>query len=152
MTKALSGEELGQKINQSFPGSVVESTPEAIVVKKETLFEVMRFLKEKSELDFDYLSNITGVDYQEYFEVVYHLVSLQHNQSLVVKTRSYGRRNPTITSVTSLWQGADFQEREIYDLLGINFEGHPDMRRLFLWEGFPGHPLRKDWKPPEEES
>jgi len=63
----------------------------------------------------------------------------------VVKTRCYDRENPTVSSVVGLWQGADFQEREIYDLLGIKFDGHPNMKRIFLWEGFQGHPLRKDY-------
>jgi NADH-quinone oxidoreductase subunit C len=73
------------------------------------------------------------------------LSSLEHNHSLVIKTRCYDRKNPVLPSVVSLWQGADFQEREIYDLMGIRFEGHPNMKRIFLWEGFAGHPLRKDY-------
>jgi len=149
MTQALSGEELVQRIEDVLPQAVPEFTTDGVLVRKEALPEVMRFLKETPGLDFDYLVSITGVDYRDYLEVVYHLVSLQHNHSLVVKTRC-DRESPVIPSVVSLWRGADFQEREIYDLLGIKFEGHPDLRRLLLWEGFPGHPLRKDWSPPEE--
>jgi len=81
----------------------------------------------------------------DYFEVVYQFTSFEHNHSLVVKARCYDRENPTLPSVISLWQGADFQEREIYDLMGIRFDGHPNMKRIFLWDGFPGHPLRKDY-------
>ena len=77
--------------------------------------------------------------------MVYHLTSIEHNHSLVLKTRCYSRDNPTLPSVVGLWRGADFQEREIYDLLGISFEGHPNLRRIALWEGFDGHPLRKDF-------
>ena len=66
-----------------------------------------------------------------------------HNHSLVLKVRIDERENPSLPSVANLWQGADFQEREIYDLFGIRFEGHPNLKRIFLWEGFPGHPLLK---------
>jgi len=73
------------------------------------------------------------------------LTSLEFNRSVIIKTRCYSRENPTLPSVIGLWQGADLQEREIFDLMGIRFEGHPNMKRIFLWEGFDGHPLRKDW-------
>ena len=96
-------------------------------------------------IDFDYLTNITAIDYYDYFEVVYQLTSLKQNRSLVLKTRCYGRENPVLPSLVSLWRGADFQEREIYDLMGIRFEGHPNMKRIVLWDGFPGYPLRKDY-------
>ena len=96
-------------------------------------------------LDFDYLTAITAVDYLDYLEVIYQLTSIKHNHSLVLKTRCYGQDNPTLPSVVSLWRGADFQEREIYDLMGIRFEGHPNLKRIALWEGFEGHPLRKDY-------
>jgi NADH-quinone oxidoreductase subunit C len=104
------------------------------------------FLKTTPGLDFNYLSYITTVDYQSYFEVVYHLVSLEHNQSLLMRVRCTTRDNPTVPSVVSLWRGADFQEREIYDLMGISFTGHPNLKRIFLWDGFQGYPLRKDFK------
>ena len=104
-----------------------------------------RFLKESFVLDFDYLTNITGVDYFDDFEVVYQLISMKNNHSLTLKTRAYGRENSSVPSVTSLWRGAELQEREIYDLMGIRFEGHPNLKRIYLWEGFEGHPLRKDY-------
>jgi NADH-quinone oxidoreductase subunit C len=145
MTVALSGREIASKIEENFPGSIVESSPKSIVVNKESLFAVASYLKTTPGLDFDYLTAITAVDYYDYFEVVYQLTSLQHNHSLVVKTRCYRRDNPTLPSVVSLWRGADFQEREIYDLMGIIFDGHPNLKRIFLWEGFKGYPLRKDY-------
>ena len=77
--------------------------------------------------------------------MVYHLTSLEHNHSLVIKTRIYERDNPGLDSVVSLWRGADLQEREIYDLMGIAFTSHPNLKRIFLWEGFEGYPLRKDY-------
>jgi NADH-quinone oxidoreductase subunit C len=145
MTVALSGKEIASKLEQQFPGSIVESNENSLVVKSESLPELASLLKTAPDLDFDYLTAITAVDYYDYFEVVYQLTSIKHNHSLVVKTRCYGRDNPTLPSVVSLWRGADFQEREIYDLMGIRFDGHPNMKPIILWEGFQGHPLRKDY-------
>ncbi len=144
MMKPLIGSEVAEKIGEQLPGAVVECNT-AVLVKSESIFEVCRFLNQTAGLDFDYLVNLTGVDYLNYLEVVYHLVSMKHNHSLVLKTRCYDREQPTVPSVTPVWKGADFQEREVYDLLGIRFEGHPNMKRIFLWEGFQGHPLRRDY-------
>ena len=145
MTKPLSGRELAQQIAEHVPDAIVEADEAAVIVQSQSLFEVMRFVKETAELDFDYLVSITAVDYWDYLEVVYHLVSIGHNHSLVIKTRCDDRDNPEVPSVVGLWQGADFQEREVYDLMGIRFDGHPSLRRIFLWEGFQGYPLRRDY-------
>ena len=145
MTIALSGKEIAGQLEEKYPGSIVESGQDYLVVKGDSLLAVLTFLKEIPELAFDYLNFVTAVDYYDYFEVVYQLSSLEHNHSLVVKTRCYDRENPVLPSVVGLWHGADFQEREIYDLLGIKFDGHPNMKRIFLWEGFQGYPLRKDY-------
>ncbi len=144
MMKPLIGSEVAKKIGEQLPGAVVEYNT-AVLVKSESIFEVCRFLNQTAGLDFDYLVNLTGVDYLNYLEVVYHLVSMKHNHSLVLKTRCYDREQPAVPSVTPIWEGANLQEREVYDLLGIRFEGHPDMKRIFLWEGFQGHPLRRDY-------
>ncbi|MBA7472921.1 NAD(P)H-quinone oxidoreductase subunit J, chloroplastic [subsurface metagenome] len=145
MTVALSGKEIASQLEEKFRGSIVESNQDSFVVKSNSLLAVAAFLKDTPGLDFGYLNYITAVDYYDHFEVVYQLTSLRHNHSLLLKTRCYQRDNPTLPSVVSLWQGADLQEREIYDLMGIRFEGHPNMKRIALWEGFPGHPLRKDY-------
>ena len=145
MTVALSGSETAKQIEKQFPGSVVKSTGDSLLVKAESLLEIAAYLKSTPKLDFDYLSAVTAVDYLDYFEVIYQLASLRYNHSLVVKTRCYGRDNPSLPSVVSLWRSADFQEREIYDLFGISFEGHPNLKRIVLWDGFQGHPLRKDY-------
>jgi len=145
MTVALSGKEIASQLEEKFPGSVVESNQDSFVVKSDSLLAVAAFLKDTTGLDFGYLNYITAIDYYDHFEVVYQLTSLRHNHSLLLKTRCYQRDNPTLPSVVSLWQGADLQEREIYDLMGIRFEGHPNMKRIALWEGFLGHPLRKDY-------
>jgi len=145
MTVALSGKEIASQIEEKFPGSVEESSQDSLVVKSESLLAVAAFLKDTANLKFDYFNYVTAVDYFSYFEVVYQLTSLEHNHTVIIKTRCYDRENPVVPSVIGLWQGADFQEREIYDLMGIKFEGHPNMKRIFLWDGFQGHPLRKDY-------
>ncbi len=145
MTVTLSGKEIATRLEEQFLGSIIKSSQNSLVIKSESLLDVATFLKTTPGLDFDYLTGITAVDYYDYFEVVYQLTSIEHNHSLVVKTRCYGRDNPIVPSVVSLWRGADFQEREIYDLMGISFDGHPNLKRIFLWEGFQGHPLRKDY-------
>jgi NADH-quinone oxidoreductase subunit C len=145
MTVALSGSETAKRIEKQFPGSVVASTADSLLVKAESLLELATYLKKTPKFDFDYLSAVTAVDYLDYFEVIYLLTSLRRNHSLVVKTRCYGRENPSLPSVVSLWRGADFQEREIYDLFGISFEGHPNLKHIVLWDGFQGYPLRKDY-------
>ena len=92
------------------------------------------------------LIGVTGVDYVGYFEVVYHLLSLSQNKRAIVKVKcGEGRIDPVMPSVLRVWRGAELQEREVYDLMGIRFEGHDDMKRIFLWEGFEGHPHRKDF-------
>jgi len=145
MTKAMPGAEVARLIEAQLPGSVVEHDDAAVAVSNEAVLRVCSFLNHTPGLDFDYLVNLTGVDYLDYLEVVYHLASLRHNHSIVLKTKCYDREQPAVPSVTSIWQGADFQEREAYDLLGIKFEGHPNLKRIFLWEGFQGHPLRRDY-------
>jgi len=145
MTAALSGKDVSGKIEQQFPESIIESNETGILVKSDSLYDVISFLKTSPDYNFNYLSGITAVDYLDYFDVVYHMTSTVHNHSLVVKTRCYGRENISVPSIVELYKGANIQEREIYDLMGINFEGHPNMKRLFLWDGFQGHPLRKDY-------
>jgi len=145
MTKPFIAKEAAEKIGEQLPGAVVEYNDTSVLLRSEAILEVCRFLNQTTGLDFDYLVDLTGVDYLDYLEVVYHLLSMRHNHSLVIKTRCYDREQPTVPSVVSVWKGADFQEREVYDLLGIRFDGHPNMKRIFLWEGFQGHPLRRDY-------
>ena len=145
MTAAVVIKDVAGQIEKKYPGCIEESGQNCIVVKREALSAVAAFLKDADNLKFNYLNYITAVDYYSYFEVVYQLTSLEFNHTIVIKTRCYDRENPSVPSVTALWQGADFQEREIYDLTGIGFSGHPNLKRIFLWEGFNGYPLRKDW-------
>ena len=145
MTTELNAQDLARSIQDRFPGSVVEAGGNALVVSTDTLAEVARHCYEDPDLAFDFLVGITGVDYIDHFEVVYHLLSIKHNHSVVLKTRAFTRESPSVPSVTDIWHGALLQEREVYDLMGIAFEGHPDLKRIMLWEGFPGHPHRKDF-------
>ncbi len=146
MTRELGGEELALHLNQRYIGAVEQSGRSEVWVRPDAIVELLSFLKEKPDLRLSYLNSISAVDFVEYFEVVYHLTSFEHNHSAVVKVRLYGREAPEIPSVVGVWPGADFQEREIWDLMGVSFSGHPNLKRLMLWEGFPGHPLRKDFK------
>ena len=145
MTVSLSGSEVARQITEHFPEAVLEADGGAILIKSESIFDVAEYLKNSPGLNFNYLNYIAAVDYCDYFEVVYQLTSMKHNHSLVLKIRCYDRENPIVPSLVRLWRGADFQEREIYDLIGISFQGHPNLKRIFLWSGFEGHPLRKDF-------
>ena len=146
MTRVLGGEGLALHLREQYPNVVEEWGDSAVWVKPESIVEVVTFLKEEPELKLNYLNSILAVDFIEYFQMVYRLTSFEHNHSAVIKARVYGREAPTIPSVVSVWQGADLQEREIWDLMGVSFSGHPNLKRLMLWDGFPGHPLRKDFQ------
>ena len=145
----LSGEALAEKVSASVPDSLdlaAENTAENVLwVKSSRVADVANFLKSDAGLDFNFLNSITAVDYINHFEVVYHLTSLDKQHTAIIKTRLDGREELSLPSVYHLWRGADFQEREIWDLMGISFSGHPNLKRIMLWEGFEGHPLRKDY-------
>ena len=145
MTIVVSGLDIAHRIEQQFPDAIVDAAPEAATVRSERLVDICTYLRDEPELKFEFLSALTAVDRLEYFEVVYHLTSIRLNMMTAIKLRIDDRENPRSPSVTSIWAGANLQEREAYDLMGIVFEGHPDMRRVFLWDGFDGFPLRKDY-------
>lgn len=116
----------------------------SFAVPADTIVEACEYLKSEPELGFDYLMSLTAVDRTEDFEVVYHLYSipLKHYITLKVKV---GREKPAVPTVTGVWKAADWQEREVYDMFGIDFEGHPDLRRILLEQDWVGFPLRKDY-------
>ena len=144
MTVALAAVDVQKKIEAKFPGTTsIEKN--AILVKAESLLDVMSFLKKSPDLAFDYMTTITAVDYFDYFEVIYLLVSMEKNHGLTIKTRVFDREQPSLPSVISLWHSADYQEREIYDLMGISFKGHPNLKRIVLWPEFKGYPQRRDY-------
>ncbi len=139
-------------LKEKFGDAVQPAEYEGVVIANDVLLEAARFIRD--ELGYRYLSSLTAVDYiqEGYFEVVYHAYRLEGGGPLVFKART-PRDVATVPSLVSVWPGADFQEREAWDLMGIRFAGHPNLKRILLWEGFHGHPLRKDWKEPyyEEE-
>jgi len=145
LTIALNGEELAKKLAEALPGSVVSGDKSSVLVNAGQLKQASEYLKGTPGLDFDYLTVVTAVDYLDYFELVYRIVSLKHNHSIIMKTRLYTREDPVVASVTPVWRAAYYQEREIFDLFGIKFEGHPYLKPLLLWEGFKGYPLRRDY-------
>ena len=145
--KTWNGTVLSNEISLKIKDSVVASNEKDVYINPEKAYEVLKFLKETSGFSFDLLSSITAVDYIDHFEVVYQLKSIITLAKATVKVKlGYGRKStPKVDSVCNIWRGADFQEREIYDLMGIEFINHPNLKRILLWEGFPGHPLRKDF-------
>jgi len=118
-----------------------------VVVKGEKIVEVCRFLKTTVGLEFDYCQDITAIDWpaRKVIEVVYHVYSLVHRHGLVVKVET-DRDKPTLATVEGVWKAATWLEREIYDLFGVNFEGHSDLRRILMPDDWVGYPLRKDYQ------
>ena len=132
-----------------FPNVVTADTRpgfSGFIVEKDSLIEVATAIRD--EFGFDLLTAVTGVDYfpENKMEVVYHAYRTTGGPGLVFKVQ-VPRVDPVeVPSLIHLWPGVDLQEREAWDLMGIKFTGHPDLRRILMWEGFEGHPLRKDWK------
>jgi NADH:ubiquinone oxidoreductase subunit C len=123
---------------------LVENTPE--------LIRVAQFLKDSPEYRMDFLSSITAADYLEFFENVYHFYSVEKKLGPVTLRVRMQRDNPVCPSLVPLYRGAEFQERDNFDLFGIIYEGHPDLRRIMLWDGFEGFPMRKDYVQEDSET
>ena len=146
----MTNDEILNKLQEAFPQVTLQVQAEetknfTVIVPADHLVEVATYLRD--HLGFDYLSNLNSVDYPERFEVIYHLYSMKRGGGvLALKVLLPDKDKPQVDSVTPVWPGANFQEREVYDLMGIAFADHPDLRRIMLWDGFPGHPLRKDFE------
>jgi NADH-quinone oxidoreductase subunit C len=145
VTKLIPGLETAERIRSAVPDAELEEAADWVVVDAPHLVAVATFLRDDPALDCRYPTAITAVDRLDHFELTYHLSSLHWNHMVILKTRASDHEAPAVPSLVPVWFGAHLQEREIYDLMGIRFEGHPSLTRLFLWEGFPGHPLRKDF-------
>ncbi|MGD0897819.1 MAG: NADH-quinone oxidoreductase subunit C [Thermoguttaceae bacterium] len=161
-----------ERLAGRFGAAVIGSDPAAvdpwIEVSAEGLCNVCRFLRDDPELRFDMLHCVTGIDYfepdpkkaaadwQPHLEVVYHLSSLVHRHRVVLKVSlprwkdGVQGRLPEVPSVSRIWSTADWHEREVFDLVGVCFTGHPGLERILLPEDWQGHPLRKDYQPPSE--
>jgi NADH-quinone oxidoreductase subunit C len=144
--------EVLDRLVEKFPDEIVhthaEHGDETAVVRRDRLLELMRFLRDDDVTSFELLSDLTGVDYfgkkEPRFEVVYHLYSVTRNHRLRIKVE-VDEDDPVVPSIMDLWRSVYWMEREAWDLYGIRFEGHPDLRRVLLYEQFEGHPLRKDY-------
>ena len=142
--------ELQNKINSfglevTFAESEVPTQFLTAEVSSENLHALISELKNNSDASFDYMFCQTGIDFPEHIEVLYHLRNTQNNSEIVIKARIEDRENPSIDSVFDLYKTADFHEREIFDLFGVNFNNHPDLRRILLDDDWKGYPLRKDY-------
>ncbi len=178
-------EQLKTRLEHEVPGARVEIVPNGSAANQPSLWidnahaaAIAKWLRDDRELQLDYASNVTGVDWLPattkvkvkklidgaekeveesvsrpgYLEAVYHLYSMALKHGPVILRLRTGNRADQVhvPSLTPVWRGAEFQEREVYDLYGIRFDGHPDLRRLLMWEDFKDHPMRKDYVPPDD--
>ena len=182
-------EQIKLRLEAAIPGVGVELIPNGALITQPSLlvsgvhaFAAARFLRADSELQLDYCSNVTGVDWPAaeltekikvkkvvdgvekeveevkktqrpaYLEAVYHLYSMEKKHGPVIlrmRTEDRGEKNH-LPSLTPIWRGCEFQEREVFDLFGIIFDGHPDLRRILMWDGFKDFPMRKDYVEPDD--
>ena len=152
----MQGGQILQRLRDRFGGAVVDTHEHrgdaTLVVERGTLVDVLRFCRDEPTLGFDVLMDLTAVDHQKYpgredgprFDVVYHLYSLGHNHRVRVKVR-VDEDDATVPTAVDLWPIANWFEREVWDMFGVRFSGHPDLRRLLMYEEFVGHALRKDY-------
>jgi len=141
-----------QAIQERFPEEVREVREFrgqlSVIVGRDRVKEMLEFLHDTEEISFSHLQDLCGVDYlgrkEPRFEVVYHLYSMRHRNALRVRAE-VPEDDPSIESVVAIWDGANWHERECYDMFGISFVGHPDLRRVLMPEDWEGHPLRKDY-------
>jgi NADH-quinone oxidoreductase subunit C len=182
-------EQIKTRLASAVPGARLEIIPNgspsaqhSLLLDKNRALEMARFLRDDPALQFDYASNVTGVDWLEkvtqekiktrktvdgveqeveeiketktagFLEVVYHLYSMKLKHGpLILRLRTENRTDKTaLPSLTAVWRSCEFQEREIFDLYGVVFEGHPDLRRILMWDGFLDHPMRRDYVEPDD--
>ena len=145
-------DQLNAAIEQALPGVSLTLDGASVLVQPNDLVRVCQFLKTSPDYQLDYVSNLTAVDYPpDRIEMVYHLSSMSKKHGSVTLKTTLPRSNPVLPSLTTVYRGAEFQEREVYDLYGVRFNDHPDLRRILMWEGFKGHPMRKDYVPENQD-
>ncbi|TSA38478.1 MAG: NADH-quinone oxidoreductase subunit C [Porphyromonadaceae bacterium] len=140
-------EQLGQVLSELFPSLEINTSQDPVRVKADTgsIHSLAMTLRDDSRFQFDYLFNMYGIDREDRFTLVYYLESTIFRHIVAIETDLADHDNPVVESISDLWKTAEFQEREIYDLMGVSFTNHPDPRRLFLEDGW-AFPLRKDYK------
>ncbi|GBD93065.1 NAD(P)H-quinone oxidoreductase subunit J [bacterium BMS3Abin05] len=148
----MNAREIHDQIKEKFPEAILEFNDTVqqpyLKIAPQPFYNVCQFLRDDADLDFDYLMCLSGVDYGDLLGTVYHFYSMKHTHKIILKVE-VPRENPAIPSICDLWRTADWHEREVYDLFGIVFLNHPDLRRLLLPEDWEGYPLRKDYVTPE---
>ncbi len=146
MEKQIVLKDLQEKFGSEISKTDLQFGDDIIHIKKEALIPIVNFLRQ-APYEFTMLLDLTCVDYlgeEDRFEMVYHLFSLKNNLRLIIKTR-LKESDLKIDSLTSVWKNANWLEREVYDMFGVEFEGHPYLKRIFMYDGFEGFPLRKDY-------
>jgi NADH:ubiquinone oxidoreductase subunit C len=143
----MDNERLKEKILSIVPEASLEENKQFVtfLIPAGRFRELALRMKQDEDLGFDFLFCLTGVDWGTELGVVYHFASTLHGHELELKVKTADREHPELDSVADLWRTAEFNEREVYDLLGIRFRGHPDLRRIFLEEDWAGFPFRKDY-------
>ena len=143
----MTNEELKQSISTLFPSVTYDETGEFlnILIDSKDFRSLIKALRSNKEFDFDYLFCLTCIDWKTHLMMIYHLLSKTHNHTVVVKAKIADVNNPEIATVCDIWQTANFHEREVYDLFGVKFLNHPDLRRILLDENWDGYPLRKNY-------
>lgn len=145
----MTNEELINKLTEVFPEAEFSEEGSQylnITTSPEKFRSIAEYLRNNDEMSFDYMFCLTGVDWVTHLMVIYHLESTSHKHTLVLKAKITDRENPVVETVCDIWRTAEFHEREVYDLFGVKFTNHPDLRRILLEDDWEGFPLRKDYK------
>ncbi len=148
---AFAPDDILKHLQTALPATRASVEGQALVVPADEIIAVAKYLRDTHPYSCDYLSNLTATDYPDRpetpgrIEVVYHLYSMAKKHGPIALKVRLPRDHAAMPSVTPLWRAAEFQEREVYDLYGVTFTGHPDLRRILMWDEFTGHPMRKDY-------
>ena len=143
-------QEIQSALEKNIPGIKLKSVRDTLLIENPA--DLLKAAVVMKNSGFDYLSSVTGADYLQSLESVYHLYSMEKKTGPVALRVRTNRENPKIPSLVPIYRGAEFQERESYDMFGIVYENHPDLRRIFMWEGFDGYPMRKDYQQEDSET
>ncbi len=147
-------ENIFERLKKEFGDAILSETVEQnfepfIRISPQNVVDIMLFLRDEEDLKFDYLACLSGMDYKETLGVVYHLYSIQHKHRVTIKIE-VPKEDPKVPSISKVWRTADWHEREAYDMFGLIFVGHENLIRILTPYDWEGHPLRKDYKQPEE--